>query len=61
MMVSASVVTGELQLPPIIIFGMATLGGLLIGARMYASAIPRADEGRARSGSTRPADLPAAG
>jgi hypothetical protein len=61
MMVSASIVTGELQLPPIVIFGLATLGGLLIGARMYASAIPRADDSRARVGSARPADLPAAG
>ena len=38
MLVSAWLVTGNLELPPIVIFGLAAVGGLAIGLRMYASA-----------------------
>ncbi|HET8776210.1 MAG TPA: hypothetical protein VFN76_00985 [Candidatus Limnocylindria bacterium] len=37
MMVSASVVTGVLQLPPIIVFGLAGVAGLAVIARIFAS------------------------
>jgi len=40
MMVSASIVTGVAQLPPIIVFSVAAASGLLVVARMYASATP---------------------
>jgi len=38
MMVSASIVTGVLQLPPIVMFGVAGAAGLLVVGRMYTSA-----------------------
>jgi hypothetical protein len=60
MMVSASIVTGVLQLPPIVIFGLAGIAGLLLVARIYGSAVPtRPFEAISRG--PRPADLPAAG
>jgi hypothetical protein len=37
MMVSASIATGVLQLPPIVIFGLAAVAGLAVLARMAAS------------------------
>ncbi|HEY6608926.1 MAG TPA: hypothetical protein VI277_07020, partial [Candidatus Limnocylindria bacterium] len=37
MMVSASIVSGTLQLPPILIFGLAVIAGGLVAARMYSS------------------------
>jgi hypothetical protein len=37
MMVSASIVTGVLQLPPVIVFGLACLAGLIAIARIHAS------------------------
>jgi hypothetical protein len=50
MMVSASITTGTLQLPPIVIFGTATLAGLVVLARMNASArVPDARPGSAPS------------
>ncbi len=58
MMVSASLATGTLQLPPIVIFGTAALAGLAILARMSASAqVPDAREEPARS----PAELATTG
>ena len=61
MLVSAWLVTGNLELPPIVIFGLAAVGGLAIGLRMYASArtdgvLQAAD---ATPSSARRADLPA--
>jgi hypothetical protein len=41
MMVSASIVTDELQLPPIVLFGLAALAGLVVVARILASAADR--------------------
>ncbi len=38
MVVSASIVTGELQLPPIVLFGLAAVAGLVLVRRMLASA-----------------------
>jgi hypothetical protein len=40
MLVSAWLVTGVLELPPIVIFATATVVGLAVGARMYLSAAP---------------------
>jgi hypothetical protein len=40
MMVSAAIVTGVLQLPPIIVFGLAAAAGLLLVGRIYASTSP---------------------
>ena len=40
MMVSASIVTGVLQLPPIVVFGLAGAAGLALVARVLASAAP---------------------
>jgi len=40
MMVSASIVTGVLQLAPIVVFGVASAAGLILVARIYASARP---------------------
>ena len=58
MMVSASLATGTLQSPPIVIFGTAALAGLAILARMSASAqVPDAREEPARS----PAELATTG
>ena len=61
MLVSAWLVTGNLELPPIVVFGLAAVGGLAIGLRMYASAqtdgvLHAAD---AAPSSARRADLPA--
>jgi hypothetical protein len=61
MMVSASISSGALQLPPIVIFGAACAGGIVVGARIYASAVSRRGDVRDIEGSLRPADLPAAG
>jgi len=42
MMVSASIVTGVPQLPPIVVFGLAGTAGLVLLARIFASASPAA-------------------
>jgi hypothetical protein len=61
MLVSAWLVTGTLELPPIVIFGLAAVGGLAIGLRMYASAQRDgvAHPADAAPSSTRRADVPA--
>ncbi|HET9416062.1 MAG TPA: hypothetical protein VFP30_00840 [Candidatus Limnocylindria bacterium] len=43
MMVSASIVTGTLQLPPIILFGIAAFMGLALMTRIHASLGPTSD------------------
>ena len=63
MLVSAWLVTGVLELPPIVIFALAAGVGLVIGIRMYASArtdgsVPAAET---TPSSARPVDLPVAG
>lgn len=58
MMVSASIVTGTLQLPPIVFFGLAGVAGLSVAARIYASAAPIGASQTLTRGA-RPADLPA--
>jgi hypothetical protein len=40
MLVSAWLVTGVLELLPIVIFGLSTIGGLVVGLRMYAAVRP---------------------
>ena len=63
MLVSAWLVTGVLELPPIVIFALAAGAGLVIGLRMYASV--RTDGSVSAAGvapaSARPVDLTAAG
>ena len=60
MMVSASIVTGELQLAPMIVFGLAAVAGLGIVARMYASIDPTvARRAASRPPRSVPADVPA--
>jgi hypothetical protein len=59
MMVSASIATDVIQLPPIVIFGLAAVAGAAVGARIYSSVLPGAGHGAARG--ARPADLPAVG
>jgi hypothetical protein len=60
MMVSAAIVTGVLQPPPIVVFGLAAATGLLLIRRIYASAAPRRQfqPGGRRA---RRADMPATG
>lgn len=64
MMISAWLVTGVVNLPPIVIFGAAAMLGALLAARMFhsvrAEASPSATGSLTRS-SARPAHLPAAG
>lgn len=60
MMVSAGIVTGVLQPPPIIVFGLAGAAGLFLVARIYSSAAPKHRLHPTRRGAW-PADLPAAG
>ena len=62
MLVSAWLVTGVLELPPILIFGLAAVIGLALGLRMFAAARgePAPSVNRTNT-SARPADLPAAG
>jgi len=60
MMVSAAIVTGALEAPPIVVFGLAGALGLALIARIYASAAPIGPSHALASGA-RPADLPAAG
>ena len=55
MLVSAWLVTGALELPPIIVFGVAALTGLGIGLRMYTSARLRRVERPVRAPTARPA------
>jgi hypothetical protein len=61
MLISAWLVTGVLELLPIVVFGLAAVGGLAIGLRMYASV--RTDGLLQAAGapptSVRRADLPA--
>jgi hypothetical protein len=59
MMISASIATGTLQLPPLLIFGLAMVAGAIVAVRMYSSIVPL--ERRTQLGSARPAGLPAAG
>ena len=54
MLASAWLVTGVLELPPIIVFGAAAVTGLGIGIRMYASAPPRHEDRPVRAATTRP-------
>ena len=62
MLVSAWLVTGVLELPPILVFALAAGVGLVIGIRMYASV--RTDSSEPATATTpssaRPVDLPAA-
>jgi hypothetical protein len=46
MMVSASIVTGVLQLPPIIVFGLAGMAGLVVIARIHASVLKTPTQAR---------------
>jgi hypothetical protein len=39
MLLSAWAVEGTLELPPVLIFGLAAAGGIALGFRMYADAI----------------------
>jgi hypothetical protein len=63
MLVSAWLVTGVIELPPIIVFAAACVLGIVIGTRMYISfrtdAAARVDQ--LVPAASRPADLPAAG
>ena len=60
MLVSAWLVTGVLELPPIVVFGLAAAGGLVIGLRMYAAAMTGSlHAADATPSSPRQADLPA--
>ena len=63
MLVSAWLVTGVIELPPIIVFAAACVLGIVIGTRMYISF--RTDEAARVDQlipvASRPADLPAAG
>jgi hypothetical protein len=63
MLVSAWLVTGVLELMPIVVFGLASVAGLLVSARMLAAVRPAVLEISDTTTSTRarPADLPAAG
>lgn len=63
MMVSATIVTGTLQLPPLVVFSLAGGAGLLLVARIYRSAAPvapsaladrRATPANTRATATRP-------
>jgi hypothetical protein len=60
MMVSASIVSGVLQLPPIVVFGLAGAAGLALVARILASAAPIRPP-LANDQGARPAELFAAG
>lgn len=62
MMISASIVNGVAQVPPIVIFGAASVAGLFVGRRMYASAGARGGHRfDSSSRDARPVELPAAG
>jgi len=61
MMVSASIVTGVLQLPPIVVFGLAGVAGLAIVTRMFASAAPIRPPPLPSDQGAQPAELLAAG
>jgi hypothetical protein len=60
MLVSAWLVAGVLELPPILVFGVASGAGLILGARMFTAArsVERATTSPLTN--TKPADLPAA-
>jgi hypothetical protein len=63
MLVSAWLVSGVLELVPIVVFALAAVGGLVIGLRMYAAvrkdrSVPVADPS---SSDAQPAGLPIAG
>ena len=60
MMVSATIVTGVLQLPPIVVFGLAGASGLAVVARILASAAPTRPA-QPNDQAARPAELLAAG
>jgi hypothetical protein len=59
MLVSAWIVTGVLELPPIVVFGLAAAAAAAIGLRMYRSATPERDA-RGR-GTLRPTVQPVSG
>ena len=59
-MVSASIVNGELQLPPIVLFGLAAATGLYVLARVHGSVPSTAISDQPFHGA-RPADLPETG
>jgi hypothetical protein len=59
MMVSAAIVTGVLQLPPIIVFGLAGAASLAVIARIYFSVRATAAPQPIEHG-TSPAHIPAA-
>ena len=63
MLVSAWLVTGVLELPPIVVFGFASGAGLVVGSRMYASVRTAGTEPAVDPTPTRgrPADARAAG
>ena len=63
MLVSAWLVTGVLELPPIVVFGFASGAGLVVGSRMYASVRTAGTEPAVEPTPTRgrPADARAAG
>lgn len=49
MLVSASIVTGTLELPPLVIFGLATAAGLAVTVRIFGSARAAGQAGRRAS------------
>jgi hypothetical protein len=62
MMISAWLVTGVLELPPILMFGVATAAGIGVSTRIYRSAIPTRPINAVKSATASPvpADVPAA-
>lgn len=62
MLVSASIVTGALELPPLVIFGLATAAGLAVTVRIFASVQAAGQAGRRASAHplTQAAKLPIA-
>jgi hypothetical protein len=60
MLVSAWLVTGVLELPPILVFGVASVAGLILGARMFRAVRPVERATTSPLTNTKPAELPAA-
>lgn len=52
MIISASIVNGVLQLPPLIVFGLAGAGSLVVIARIYASVRPAARQPQLHHGAS---------
>ena len=59
MLVSAWLVTGVLELPPILVFGVASGSGLILGARMFRAVRPVERSTTSPRTNTKPAELPA--